>query len=183
MLIGDKGQSGGRRWEVSGFVITTFSDSPKVRRWEVVCLADSAIPTDPRASRWGGGRICPRGIFGQFSGQTLGGVQICPRAIFGQSQGPSLGVVQICYGNISGPLGSVAGWRFLPQGHFSPVPRSVAGIPSFCLKGILRVVPRSVAGEVYGFALGAFSYSPKVRRWVRHSPDSGFCRRPSLRVS
>ncbi len=70
MLIGDKGQGGGRRWEVSGFGLGPFSASPKVRRW-------------------GGG------LFGGFrysdrsSGQTLGG-DFCPKAIFLQSQGPSL---------------------------------------------------------------------------------------------
>ena len=32
MLIGDKGESGGRRWEVAGFALGAFSDSPKVHR-------------------------------------------------------------------------------------------------------------------------------------------------------
>lgn len=53
MLIGDKGQSGGRRWEVSGFGLGPFSDSPKV-------------------SRWGGGKFCLKGIFYQSQCQTLG---------------------------------------------------------------------------------------------------------------
>lgn len=58
MLIGDKGQSGGRRWEVSGFGLGPFSDSPKVRRW-------------------GGGRIWAGTIFDRSQGQTLGAA-FCP---------------------------------------------------------------------------------------------------------
>ncbi len=53
MLIGDKGESGGRRWEVYGFPNLGFSYSPKV-------------------SRWGGGKFSQFGIFYQSQGQTLG---------------------------------------------------------------------------------------------------------------
>ncbi len=52
MLIGDKGQSGGRRWEVPGFAIVAFSGSPNV-------------------SRWGGGRITGIRIFDQSQGHPL----------------------------------------------------------------------------------------------------------------
>lgn len=159
MLIGDRGQSGGRRWEVVGFGLGPFSTSPKARRWVL--------------------HFCPRGIFG--------------------------------------PLGSVARWRFLPSGHFSPVPRSDAWRCPDSPIWDFRTVPRSDAWRCTDLPSGAFSYRPKVyrwdtlilpqghfagsplvrrwvvsfasrafftshrvRRWVRHSPDSGFCRRSSL---
>ena len=53
MLIGDKGESGGRRWEV-------------------VCLADSAIPTSLNVRRLAGGKISGIRIIYQSQGQSLG---------------------------------------------------------------------------------------------------------------
>nr|WMW30743.1 hypothetical protein [Aeromonas veronii] len=56
-------------------------------------------------------------------------------------------------------LGSIA-WRcpIFPNWDFRAVPRSVAGIPSFCLKGILRAVLGPDAGcsilLIQGFATG-----------------------------
>ena len=51
MLIGDKGQSGGRRWEVYGFPNLGFSYSPKVSRRVVVRFTDSVVLTGPRVRR------------------------------------------------------------------------------------------------------------------------------------
>lgn len=146
MLIGDKGQSGGRRWEVSGFALGAFSDSPKVRRW-------------------GGGRICPRAIFDQSSGQTLGG-RITGFRYSDQSQGQSLGRCP------DSPI-----WDF------RTVSRSDAGIPSFCLKGILRAVLGSVAWQVVSFPDSGLFTSPLVSRWVMQFALETFCIRPSLRAS
>lgn len=50
MLIGDKGLSGGRRWEVGGFALGAFSTGPRVRRLEVG-LPDSGFSTSPKVSR------------------------------------------------------------------------------------------------------------------------------------
>ncbi len=72
MLIGDKGESGGRRWEVAGFALGAFSDSPKVHRW-------------------GGGKISGIRIIYQSQGQTLGGGRITGFRIFDQSSGQTLG--------------------------------------------------------------------------------------------
>ncbi len=52
MLIGDKGQSGGRRWEVAGFALGAFLDSPNVSRWEVVRFPESGLFTSPKVRRW-----------------------------------------------------------------------------------------------------------------------------------
>lgn len=102
MLIGDKGQSGGRRWEVSGFGLGPFSDSPKVSRWEVYGFAlgafstslkvhrwevsrfpDSGFVDSPRVRRWAGVRIPQFGIFGQSQGQTQGYPHFVSRAFCG----------------------------------------------------------------------------------------------------
>lgn len=50
MLIGDKGESGGRRGEVAGFALGAFSTGPRVRRLEVG-LPDSGFSTSPKVSR------------------------------------------------------------------------------------------------------------------------------------
>lgn len=78
MLIGDKGESGGRRWEVVGFAPEPFSTSRKV---------------SPRSVA-GCSQIPQFGIFYQSQGQTLGG-QIYGFRSFDQSQGQTLGGVQI----------------------------------------------------------------------------------------
>ena len=57
MLIGDKGQSGGRRWVWSRFAMGTF--------------------LDPSGQTLGGGKFCYRSIFYQSQGQSLG-YAICP---------------------------------------------------------------------------------------------------------
>lgn len=71
MLIGDKGQSGGRRWVG-------------------VRICPRGIFGQSQGQTLGG-QIYGFRSFDQSQGQSLGGVQICPRAIFGQSQGQSLG--------------------------------------------------------------------------------------------
>lgn len=99
-----------RRWEVSGFALGAFSDSPKVSRlvlhfsqigiFGVVprSIAGCCILSlghfaagDPRVRRWvmrfGESPFCIR----SSSGQSLGG-DFCPKAIFLQSQGQTLGV-------------------------------------------------------------------------------------------
>ena len=52
MLIGDKGESGGRRWEVYGFPNLGFSYSPKVSRWDTLILPQEHFAGSPRVSRW-----------------------------------------------------------------------------------------------------------------------------------
>ncbi len=52
MLIGDKGQCGGRRWEVSGFALGAFSDSPKVHRLVVAGFGLGPFSASPKVSRW-----------------------------------------------------------------------------------------------------------------------------------
>lgn len=81
MLIGDKGQSGGRRWEVSGFGLGPFSDSSKVRRL-VVGFPDSGFSTGPRVSRWEVAGFA----LGAFSGSPKVHrwvLHFCLRGIFG----------------------------------------------------------------------------------------------------
>lgn len=76
MLIGDKGESGGRRWEVYGFGLGPFSYSPKVSRWVWSRFAMGTF-LDPSGQTLGGGKFCYRSIFYQSQGQSLG-YAICP---------------------------------------------------------------------------------------------------------
>lgn len=87
MLIGDKGQSGGRRWEVSGFGLGPFSASPKVHRW-VVSFVMTAFFTSPKVSRWVGVQICygnisgpPRSVAGRCPDLPSGHFRTAPRSI------------------------------------------------------------------------------------------------------
>lgn len=52
MLIGDEGESGGRRLEVSRFALGAFSDSPLVRRLEVYGFPNSGFSYSPKVRRW-----------------------------------------------------------------------------------------------------------------------------------
>lgn len=91
MLIGNKEESGGGRWVVSGFPDSGFSDSPTVRRL-VVGLPDSGFSTGPRVSRW---EVAGFGL-GPFSDSPLGrrwDTSTLPFGHFGGSpSGQSLGV-------------------------------------------------------------------------------------------
>ena len=124
MLIGDKGQSGGRRWGGGLFGGFRYSD--------------------------------------QSQGQTLGGGRICPWAIFDQSSGQSLGRCP------DSPI-----WDF------RTVSRSDAGIPSFCLKGILRAVLGSDAWRWSDSPIRDFRPSLGSDAWqVVSFPDSGLFTSP-----
>ncbi len=141
--------------------IWDFRAVPRSDAGEVVGFALGPSSTSPRVSRWGGGRICPRGIFGQSQRQTLGG-QIYGFRSFDQSQGQSLGRCP------DSPI-----WDF------RAVPRSDAGIPSFCLKGILRAVLGPDAWRWSDSPIRDFRPSLGSDAWqVVSFPDSGLFTSP-----
>lgn len=129
MLIGDKGESGGRRW---GGVRICYHN----------------IFVQSQGQTLGGVQICPRAIFGQSQGQSLGGVQIC----YGNISGPprvSRWVLHFCPRGIFGvvPRSVARRWSDSLIQDFRPVHRLDAGRCPDSLIQDFRTVPRSVAGR------------------------------------
>lgn len=103
--------------------------------------------TVPRSvARW---RFLPLGHFSPVPRSVAGCSQICLKGIFGKSQGQTLGGkfwgIPIIYQS----QGQSLGVPFLPDWDFWSR-------------------PKASRWEVVGFALGPFSTSPRVRRWVLH---------------
>lgn len=111
MLIGDKGESGGRRWV-------------GVRIWGIPIFGQS------QGQSLGGGKFCLKGIFYQSSGQSQGVPRFASRAFLGSPKVHRWGGVRIPQFGISGQSSGQSLGRCpdLPSGHFRTVTRSPIGV-------------------------------------------------------
>lgn len=165
MLIGDKGESGGRRW-----------GGVRICPWGIFGQSQGqSLGRCPDLPLWHF-RAVPRSVAGQVSG--------FPNLGFSDSlKVRRWDTLILPQGHFAGSP-RVSRWVeiFAPRPFFSsPKVRrwEVVGFPD----SGFSTSPSVRRWEVSGFPDSGFSYSPKVRRWVLHSPDSGFCSRPSLGAS
>ncbi len=194
MLIGDKGQSGGRRWEVSGFALGAFSDSPKVSRWvlhfvlETFCsrrssghprarrwveiFAPRPFFSSPKVSRWVL-HFCPRGIFGVVPGSVARQVVRFPESgLFTSPKVSRWEVSRFALGPfLDSPKvsrwggGRITGFRIFDQ----PSGQSLGGG---------RICPRAIfdqsQGQSLGYAICPWDILHKVipLSFIRNSPCS-----------
>lgn len=162
MLIGDEGESGGRRWEVAGFALGAFSDSLKVRRWDTLILPQGHFAGSPRVSRWVE-IFAPRPFFSspKVSRWVVVGF---PNSGFSTSPRVHRWVgSRFAMGTFLDPSGQTLGGKFW-------------GIPIiYQSKGQSLGTPFLPSGHFWS--------SPKVSHWVMRFGLRPFCIRPSIGAS